>query len=403
MSLSPPFPNQVIDTKPAAPAKPVKPARLTRADKARRRAEEVILGTRKKSILQFELTTKKVKPEELMNFARQGASFIRAGIPVLDALEVLTTDMANPMFRAILIDVARKLRSGRSFAEALNDHAKVFPKYFVAMIRAAELTGHLDQTLDQLAVYIERDLEARRKVKSALTYPAVVVVMSICSVLTLAIYVLPKFKVFFKSLNAKLPLPTRMMLAMTDFLTHYGLIVLGVLVALVALVILALRKESVKYKRDAALLKIPAVGLVLRYALIERFCRILSSLVQSGVALPDSMAVATDTTANRVYKKALGEVSGAMLRGEGLATPIAETQLFPGGAVQMLRVGESTGTLDQQLESAGIFYERELTYRLKKLTDLVEPVVILGVGFIVGFVAIALVSAMYGIFNQVGK
>ena len=118
MSLSPPLPNQVIDTKPAAPLKPVKPARLTRADKARRRAEEVILGTRKKSILQFELTTKKVKPEELMNFARQGASFIRAGIPVLDALEVLTTDMANPMFRAILIDVARKLRSGRSFAEA---------------------------------------------------------------------------------------------------------------------------------------------------------------------------------------------------------------------------------------------------------------------------------------------
>jgi type IV pilus assembly protein PilC len=341
---------------------------------------------RKKSMLQFELTPKKVKPAELMNFARQSASFIRAGIPVLDALDVLVEDMANPMFRAILIDVGRKLRGGRSFAEALSDHSKVFPKYFVSMIRSAELTGKLDQTLDQLAVYIDRDLEARRKVKSALTYPTVVVVMAIASVITLAAYVLPKFKVFFKSLNAKLPLPTRMMLAMTDFFSNYIIIIVAVLLGLLAIAILANRKEAVKYNRDAAMLKIPAVG---------------ASLVQSGVSLPDAMAVATETTANRVYQKALAGVSRAMLRGEGLATPMAETKLFPGGAVQMLRVGESTGTLDQQLESAGQFYERELNYRLKKLTDLVEPAVILCVGFIVGFVAIALVSAMYGVFNQV--
>jgi type IV pilus assembly protein PilC len=379
----------------------VKPKRMTRADKARLRAEEQILGVRKKSILQFELTTDKVKPAELMNFARQAASFIRAGIPVLDALDVLVEDMTNPKFRAILIDVGRKLRGGRAFADALSDHDKVFPKYFVSMIRSAEMTGRLDQTFDQLAVYIERDLEARRKVKSALTYPIVVVCMAFASVVTLAAYVLPKFKVFFKSLNAKLPLPTRMLLAVTDLFANYWLIMFATFGVVVAASILAMRKEAVKYKRDAFMLKIPAVGIVMRYALIERFCRILSSLVQSGVSLPDAMAVATGTTANRVYQKALGEVNRAMLRGEGLATPMAETELFPGGAIQMLRVGESTGTLDQQLESAGQFYERELNYRLKRLTDLVEPAVILCVGFIVGFVAIALVSAMYGVFNQV--
>jgi type IV pilus assembly protein PilC len=418
--LSPPAPNPFIEppgsngrTTPNSAPTPFEPSgsqlkvpkvkqkRMTRAHKARVRAEEQILGVRKKSILQFELTADKVKPAELMNFARQAASFIRAGIPILDALDVLVEDMTNAKFRAILIDVGRKLRGGRAFADALSDHDKVFPRYFVSMIRSAEMTGRLDQTFDQLAVYLERDLEARRKVKSALTYPIVVVCMAFASVVTLAAYVLPKFKVFFKSLNAKLPLPTRMLLAVTDLFANYWLYMLAIVGVVIALAVLANRKEAVKYKRDAFMLKIPAIGIVLRYSLIERFCRILSSLVQSGVSLPDAMAVATGTTANRVYQKALGEVSNAMLRGEGLATPMAETELFPGGAIQMLRVGESTGTLDQQLESAGQFYERELNYRLKRLTDLVEPAVILGVGFIVGFVAIALVSAMYGVFNQV--
>ncbi len=399
MSLSPPIPSQRGPL--PAPASPRRPIRPSRADRARVRAEEQILGLRKTSVLQFEITTDKVKPAELMNFSRQVSSFIRAGIPILDALDVLVEDMANPKFRAILIDVGRKLRAGSSFAAALNDHHKVFPRYFVAMVRSAELTGKLDQTFDQLAIYIERDLEARRKVKSALTYPIVVITMSIAAVVTLAVYVLPKFKVFFANLNAELPLPTRMLLGITDTLTKYGLLIAVAVALLTAATLAVLRKESAKYRRDAMLLKLPAIGIVLRYALIERFCRVLSSLVQSGVTLPDAMAVATDTTANRVYQRALAGVNTAMMRGDGLASPMAETGLFPGGAIQMLRVGESTGTLDTQLESAGQFYERELNYRLKRLTDLVEPAVILVVGVIVGFVAIALVSAMYGIFNQV--
>lgn len=344
--------------------------------------------------------TRKVKIEELMNFSRQCASFLRAGIPVLDALSVIAEDSRKHM-AATLDDMGMALRSGASFAGAVARHPDVFPSYYISMVRSAELTGRLDDVLDQLAVYASRDIEARRKVKSAITYPAVICVLAVVTVIVLATYVLPQFKKFFRELNAGLPLVTRMLLSTTNFVGRWWWAMMsGTVVVLLALLAIV-RTEPGRYRFDAMLLRVPVVGGLVKYVIVERFCRILSAMVQAGVALPDALIVATASSNNKVYQEGLGQAREEMIRGEGLARPIADTHLFPAAANQMIRVGESTGTLDSQLQSAAEYFERELDYRLKRFTDLFEPMVIVVMGLVVGFVAIALVTAMYGIFRQV--
>lgn len=351
--------------------------------------------------MQLEITPRKVKPTELMNFSRQAAAFLRAGIPILDALALLSEETKNKLLRSILADTATSLRNGSSFSDGLARRADAFPPYFLAMVRSAELTGQLDAVLDQLAIYIERDLEARRKVKSALTYPSVVAFLAVCSVVVLAGYVLPRFKTFFGSLGARLPLPTRMLLATTNLITTIWPLLVAAAVGLLVGVVAMIRTEAGRRFRDRMLLRLPALRHVVRYAIVERFCRVLAALIAAGVPIPDALAVAADGTGNRVFQRALGKAREAMIRGEGLARPLAAIDLFPAGAHQMIRVGEATGTLDDQLLFAAGYYERELNYRLKRLTDLFEPAIIVFMGLVVGFVAVALVSAMYGIFNQV--
>ena len=352
-------------------------------------------------LLKREIVAKKVKRETVMHFSRQLSAFIRAGVPMVDALLVISKEADNERFAKLLIEVADALRAGEPFAAAMASHPDVFPQYYLDILHSAELTGALDTVLDQLAGYLERDLEARRRVTSALVYPAIVMGMAVVTVVALTGFVLPRFKDFFESFDAKLPLPTRMLIWIGDFVGTFWWAILGVLVLGGLGLWTILRTEEGKARRDALFLKLPVIGEVVRYAVLERFCRILAAMVKAGVPLPEAMDVATDSAGNRVYRKALVGARDRMLNGEGLAQPLEDTGLFPGVASQMLRVGEETGSVDRQLQTASEFYELELTYKIKHLTTLFEPAVIVLVGVMVGFVAIALVSAMYGIFNQV--
>jgi len=355
----------------------------------------------KKGFRGIEITKKKVKRSDLMNFSRQLAAFLRAGIPILDALSALTENVGSAMLRTVLLDIADAIRSGAPLSEAMAVHSASFPTYYIGILRSAELTGNLDAVLDQLADYIERDLEARRSVKSALTYPMVICVMAVATIVILSAFVLPKFQAFFKSFNAKLPLPTRLLLGGTAFIQTWWLEIVGVFVVSAIALFITLRTERGKLGRDRMMLRLPVLGDIVRYATMERFFRILGAMLRAGVPVPDAMTAANEGSNNRVYSRGLATAREAMLRGEGLSAPLAATGLFPGAAAQMLRVGEDTGTLDRQLSLAADFYQSELTHKVKKLTTLFEPAVILVMGGIVGFVAVALVSAMYGIFNQV--
>jgi type IV pilus assembly protein PilC len=342
-----------------------------------------------------------VKPEEVMNFSRQLASFLRAGVPILDSLEVVSEENASKKMQEVVGDMQRRLRAGSSFGDAIGAQHKVFPGYYIAVVHAAELTGHLDDSLEELAGYMEREVAVQRELKSALTYPAIVLVLAIVAVSILSAYVLPKFKDFYKSLDANLPLPTRMLLGFTDFMGNWWPVILGAVVALVLAGVALLGGKRGKIRRDALLLRLPGVSGLVHLAAIERFCRVLAALVHTGVPLPDAVQVAADSTNNRVFQAKLGAAREAMMRGEGLARPITATGIFPPAARQMIRVGESTGSLDTQLHNAAIFYERELSFRIKRFTDMFEPAIIVSVGGMVAFVAIAQISAMYSIYNQV--
>jgi type IV pilus assembly protein PilC len=353
------------------------------------------------SVLKFEITKKKVPRTDVMNFTRQLAVFMKAGIPIMEALEVIVEETQNKLLRGILREIIDSLRAGDTFATAAAAHPEAFPNFYVGILESAELTGNLDQVLNQLADYIERDTKARSKITAALIYPAVVAGMSVVTVLVLTVFVLPRFTVFFKSLNAKLPLITIMMMDASSFILHWWYAEAAVVIIVVGGFIAMRRSPTGRARLDAVMLKLPVVGDLTQTAILERCCRILSSMLKAGVDLPKAMAVTADSANNAVYHKALEQVREAMMEGQGLAGPIARTGLFPGAARQMFRVGEETGTLDQQLDVAAEYYNRELETKLDRATALFEPAIIIFMGVVVGFVAVALISAMYGIYNQV--
>jgi type IV pilus assembly protein PilC len=354
----------------------------------------------KKTFNEIELSPQRVPRQEIMHFSRQMAAFVRTGIPITEALEVVEDGSGNKRFRQIVATMREQINNGVPFSDAIAEHAKIFPPYYIGILRSAELTGQLDIALEQLSEYIERDLEARSKIKSAMVYPAVIFVTSILTVVILAVWVMPKFVVFFKNLQAKLPLPTRLLINVSEASQTFWYVWASMLLGFIALLVWMHKSMKGRLLRDRLFLRVPLVKDVVLFAVTERVCRIIGAMVKAGVPLPDTLNAAIQGANNQVFEKGLASARERMLEGEGLAVPIQDTRLFPRAAGQMMRVGEDTGTLDIQLENAAEYYGQELEYKLKRLTSLFEPAVIIFMGVIVGFVAIALISAMYGVFNS---
>lgn len=353
-----------------------------------------------KGALSFELTKEKVKKKELMHFTRQLAVFVKAGIPLTEALQTIGDETEDLALRRTLSAMVEELRNGGTMSAAARKHPEAFPNYYMGILESAELTGRLDETLENLAGYLEREVETRSKVVSALSYPGVVMVMALITVAILAGYVLPQFKPLFAELNADLPLPTRMLLFVADLFTVLWYIPAGVLASVIGVILWLTRSAKGKLVKDKLVLKIPVISGIVDYAILERFCRILGAMIRAGVPLPDGLKTTTESTSNSVYRARLEEAQVVMLEGGGFARPLADTGLFPGAAKQMFKVGEETGTLDDQLEVASLYFDRELESRIKKFTTMFEPIMIILVGIMVGFVAVALVSAMYGVLDN---
>jgi type IV pilus assembly protein PilC len=355
----------------------------------------------KTSVLQYEVTKKKVPREEVMHFSRQLGVFVKAGIPILDSLEIIEGETTNKLFKKVLADMVESLAAGDTFALAAEAHPEAFPPYYVGMLSSAELSGNLDTVLSQLSDYMERDADARSKVTAAMIYPSIVLGMSLVTVVVLGVFVMPRFKTFFQSLHASLPLPTRMLISATNFVEANWYIIFAVIFAIVLVIAITFRSKQGRAHIDSLVLQIPVIGDLIQHVMVERICRVMASMLQAGVALPEAMTVTSESVSNAVYKRGLDTIRDEMLEGRGLAEPVASSQLFPSAARQMMRVGEETGTLDEQLTVAAQYYARELDGRIKKFTSLFEPAIIIFMGVIVGFVAIALISAMYGIYRQV--
>jgi type IV pilus assembly protein PilC len=361
---------------------------------------EVKQVRQKKSFNELELSPQRVPRQEIMHFSRQMAAFVRTGIPITEALEVIEDGSGNKRFRKIVATMREQINNGVPFSEAIAEHSKVFPPYYIGILRSAELTGRLDMSLEQLAGYIERDLDAKSKIKAAMIYPMVIFVTSILTVVILAVWVMPKFVVFFDNLQAKLPLPTRLLIDGSNLAQSLWYVWVGLFVAFVSLMVWMHKSVKGRLLRDRMFLHVPLVKDVVLFAVTERVCRIIGAMVKAGVPLPETLNAAIQGANNQVFERGLTTARERMLEGEGLAVPIQDTHMFPRAASQMMRVGEDTGTLDIQLENAAAYYGQELEYKLKRLTSLFEPAVIIFMGLIVGFVAVALISAMYGVFNS---
>lgn len=354
-----------------------------------------------KGLLDFELTKEKVKKKNLMNFTRQLSVFVRAGIPITEALTTIGDESTDVALRRAIVSMVDDLRNGGLLSASAAQHPQVFPNYYIGILQAAELTGRLDESLDQLAQYIAREMDTRAKVVGALAYPLVVMSLAVVTVMILAGYVLPQFKPLFEELGADLPLSTRSMLFVSRFFTDLWYITaIGTLLFFAFVAFLAFHPTGKEIWQRASL-KIPMLGGIIEFAILERFCAVLHTMLQAGVAVPAAMQTTTEAVANVVYREQLDIARQQMLEGSGFTQPLIETELFPGAARQMFKVGEETGTLDDQLGVAAEYFNRELEYRIKVFTTAFEPIMIIFVGVVVGFVAVSLVQAMYGVLGGV--
>lgn len=352
-----------------------------------------------KSIWQFEFGAK-VPGKVLLQVTRQMAAFTSAGISVLDALQLLAESTKHKTMKATLVAMVEDIRDGDTLPRAASEHSAVFPDYYIAILGSAERSGDLTQTFETLAVYLERDISAARALKSAMYYPAVLFGIGTLAIFVLSIYVLPKFEVFFQSLDTDLPWATQMLLVGSRFVGTWWYLLAAAILAIIVGFVVFRRTTNGRFLTDQILLNIPVVGPLVKLVALERFCRILGSLSETGVPLTDSLKLSADVMGNTVFQQGVIKAREGVIGGRGLAEPLAETGIFPAEAVQIFRVGEQSGLLSRQLSHASNFYSGEVDYRLKNLTALIEPLVLLLVGGGTGFVAVALVSAMYGIYSS---
>lgn len=341
-----------------------------------------------------------VPQDVLLQVTRQLAAFSSAGVPIIDALSLLSESTKHKRMKSTLSEMAQDIRSGDTLPGAAKTHKSVFPGYYLAILEAADRTGDIATAFETLSNYLERDLNSVRAVKSALYYPIVLILLAIGAVAVLSIVVLPRFVDFFTSLNATLPLPTRILLDSSSFVATYWW-ALGLFLLTIIVVFFIIRNfDNGRLLQDKLILRIPIFGKIVRLIALERFTRVLGSLTNAGVSLPDALELSANVMNNFAFTVAIREIREQVLRGEGITTPMSKFPVFPKESVQILKVGEQTGQLTDQLNHAADFYAKEVDYKLKNLTALIEPVVLLIVGGGVGFVAVALVSAMYGIYNS---
>lgn len=337
--------------------------------------------------------------EDRILFCRQLATFARSGVPILTAMQIMTEQARTRVLRRAYASVSGALEEGESLSGAMETEPKVFPRMMTHQVRAAEQTGGLYNVLSQLAVHYERELAASRKIRRALSYPVLILGLALVVVTVLVAYVLPQFVKLFNEFSARLPLTARLLLASSKFLSHNWIFFLLGIVGVVGAGVLFSRSKSGRRFIHGTVLHTPIIGRITRAAIVDRWARTLAGMVRAGVPMDVALEVTRQTTGNVVFEERLRTVGDRVMSGEGMAGPLAATRLFPDMVVQMVRVSEEAGALDEHLEHLADFYEEELNYRIEQATAYIEPLVLIIVGGVVGFVATAMVSTMYGLSN----
>jgi len=344
----------------------------------------------------------KAKPAELVTFSRQLALLLESGVGVVQSLELLQGQTSDRELRKVLVQVVADIRGGSSLSAALAKHPHVFSTLYEKMVAVGEQTGGLEEVLRNVADHIQRQSAAINKLKQALTYPLVVAGLAIVVVTILATFVLPRITVLFERMGGELPMPTKILLAITEFLPDYGLYLFLGILGLGFVLYVYTRSAAGRYYRDALLLKLPLLGRLIRLSELARCCRSIALLYRAGLPLPEVMTLTSEASSNRVVARALGEVEQDMLRGEGLAGPMRKRRVFLPLMVEMAKVGEETGSLDATLITAAENYEIEAESRTQTIISMIEPAMTVGMGLVVGFIALSVFLPLYSSLSLVG-
>ena len=345
----------------------------------------------------------KIKMDDLVVFSRQLATLIDSGIPLVSALGILIDQVENASLKNIVLKVRQDVESGLSFCESLIKYPRVFSTFFVNMVRAGETSGMLDEVLERVATYLEKIAALTRKVKSSLVYPAVVLTMAVLITAVLLLKVVPTFKGIFDMLGGRLPLPTLILIAISDGLRKFFIFIVFAFVILTFLIKKYIGTEKGRYNFDQLLLKLPLIGMLFRKVAVAKFSRTLSTLVRSGVSILDALSIVAKTAGNKVVEKVVNNSLHSVREGEPIAQPLARSKVFPPMVTAMIGVGEQTGQLETMLSKIADFYDDQVDAAVAGLTSMIEPLVIAFLGIIIGGIVIALFLPVFQITQLIGQ
>jgi type IV pilus assembly protein PilC len=364
--------------------------------------EEVIAQLRRKNITPTIITEKpkkvsrfglggKIKDKDIVVFTRQFSTMIDAGLPLVQALDILSTQVESKAFGKTIAQIKVDVESGATYADALRKHPRVFSELYVNMVAAGEAGGILDTILNRLAAYIEKSMRLKKKVKGAMVYPAVVSSIAVLVIAVIMIFVVPTFSKMFTTLGGVLPLPTRIVINTSNFIAGAGgLMVFGAIVAVIVFITQFRRTEKGKHISDTISLRLPIFGTLINKVAVAKFTRTLGTLVSSGVPILDGLEITAKTSGNKVIEYAIMEVRKGVVGGKTLAEPIMKAKVFPPMVTHMIAVGESTGALDAMLGKIADFYDDEVDDAVSNLTAMMEPMLMVFLGTTVGFIVIAM-------------
>ena len=345
-----------------------------------------------------------VKAKELAVFTRQFSVMIDAGLPLVQCLEILAGQQENQTFQKVLVGTRGAVEGGATLSAAMRQYPKVFDALYVNMVEAGETGGILDTILQRLSTYIEKNVKLQRAVKSALVYPVGVLTVA-AAVITLLLWkVVPVFATLFTRLGVDLPLPTRIVIAMSNFVgSYFGLLLLVAIAGIIFGMKVWYGTKQGQYAIDATILKLPILGLLMRKIAVARFTRTLGTLISSGVPILEGLDITARTAGNAVIERSLQKVRKSLEEGKSLTEPLRESEVFPGMVTQMIGVGEQTGAMDAMLQKIADFYEEEVDAAVKDLLTALEPVMIVFLGLVVGGVVISMYLPLFSLIGQLSK
>jgi len=342
-----------------------------------------------------------VKLQDVIDFSRQLATLIESGVALLTALQLLEEQASRAAFRKVIAGLIEELRGGSSLSQALSKYPNTFPNTYCQVMKASEQAGNLEVGLRQVASYMEKQAATKQRIRRAMTYPAVVLLMAIGVVILLTTVVLPPLIGLFTSLDVELPWTTRFLIASTSFLGAYKYYLLGGILTVVIAIVAYVRQPAGKLAMDRLMLKIPMIGSITLQRNMGQFCRTTSMLLKAGLLLPQVMSIVIQTLGNRIICQALSEAREKLIQGQSLSQVMATAELFPRILVEMVVVGENTGKLESTLSTLADFYEERVNQGIDSLVSMIEPALTVGIGLVVVFIALSIITPLYSIMGAI--